>query len=178
MPMREGLAFVHNALVGAGVRDKIKIGAAGKIVSGFDVARAMALGADWCNSARGFMFAVGCIQAQQCHTGHCPTGVTSPDLSRSRAIVVSDKSLRVAAFHEQTIKALAELIGAAGLQSPSQLRPHHFMRRISSERVVSLADQYPTLAPGELLAGTSNPYFKHAWAIARAESFEPACAAT
>ena len=78
MPLRDGLAFVDNALIGAGLRDRIRIGASGKITSAFDMARAMALGADWCNAARGFMFAVGCIQAQQCHTGHCPTGVDEP----------------------------------------------------------------------------------------------------
>src|SRR5215470_9275306 len=111
MPLRDGLTFVHSALVGARLRDRVRLGASGKITSGFDMARAMALGADWCNAARGFMFAVGCIQAQQCHTGHCPTGVTAQDRSRQRAVVVSDKSLRVASFHKETVKALAELIG-------------------------------------------------------------------
>ncbi len=172
MPMQDGLAFVHAALVGANLRDRIRIGAAGKIVSGFDMARALALGADWCNSARGFMFAVGCIQAQQCHTGHCPTGVTSQDPSRNRAVVVSDKSQRVAAFHGQTIHALAELVGAAGMASPSDLRPYHFMRRAGPDRVLSLADLYRGLAPGELLAGTDHPQFKHAWAMARADTFD------
>src|SRR5262249_22690125 len=84
MPLRDGLSFVHAALVGANIRDKIKIGASGKITSAFDMARIMALGADWCNAGRGFMFAVGCIQAQQCHTGNCPTGVATQDPSRQR----------------------------------------------------------------------------------------------
>ena len=96
MPMREGLDFVHNALVGIGVRDRIKIGAAGKIVTAFDIVRAMALGADWCNAARGFMFAVGCIQSQHCHTDRCPTGVATQDPTRQRALVVPDKMHRVA----------------------------------------------------------------------------------
>jgi glutamate synthase domain-containing protein 2 len=99
MPMREGLTFVHSALIGANLRDKIKLGAAGKIVSGFDMARVMALGADWCNAARGFMFAVGCLQSQQCHTDRCPTGVATQDKLRQRAIVLADKSVRVAHFH-------------------------------------------------------------------------------
>src|SRR5690606_9671990 len=133
---------------------------------------------DWCNSARGFMFAVGCIQAQQCHTGHCPTGVTSQDPSRSRAVVVNDKSQRVAAFHGQTIAALAELVGAAGMASPSELRPYHFMRRSASDQVVSLADLYRGLAPGELLAGTDHPQFKHAWTMARADTFDVPVEAT
>ena len=171
MPLREGLSFVNSALIGAGLRDRIRIGASGKIVTGFDMARAMALGADWCNSARGFMFAVGCIQAQACHTGHCPTGVTSQDPSRSRAVVVSDKSQRVASFHRETVKALAELIAAAGLSHPGELKPHHLMRRVSAERVASFSELYPMLAPGELIAGTDHPRFKTAWAAARADRF-------
>jgi glutamate synthase domain-containing protein 2 len=85
MPLREGLLFVHNALVGVGLRERIRVGASGKIVTAFDIARTLALGADWCNSARGFMFALGCLQAQTCHTGHCPTGVTTQDPNRMRA---------------------------------------------------------------------------------------------
>ena len=115
MPLRDGLSFVHNALVGVGLRDRIKIGASGKITSAFDMAKVMALGADWCNAARGFMFAVGCIQAQTCHTGLCPTGVTSQDPMRQRAIVVPDKAERVANFHRNTLLALTELVAAAGL---------------------------------------------------------------
>jgi glutamate synthase domain-containing protein 2 len=92
MPLRDGLSFVHNALVGIGVRDQVKIGASGKIISAFDMARVLALGADWCNAARGFMFAVGCIQAQSCHTGECPTGVATQDPLRQRAIVEPDKT--------------------------------------------------------------------------------------
>jgi glutamate synthase domain-containing protein 2 len=174
MPLRDGLTFAHSALIGAGLRDRIKIGAAGKITSGFDMARVMALGADWCNAARGFMFAVGCIQSQQCHTGKCPTGVTSQDRSRQRAVVVSDKSTRVANFHHETVKALAELIGAAGLDHPSDLRPHHFMRRVAADRIVSFAEIYRFPKPGELLSGGGDARLAEAWAVARAESFAPA----
>ena len=176
MPLRDGLTFVHSALVGANLRDRIKLGAAGKITSGFDMARVLALGADWCNAARGFMFAVGCIQAQQCHTGHCPTGVTSQDRSRQRAVVVSDKSVRVANFHRESVKALAELVGAAGLDHPRELRPHHFMRRVAPDRVVTFAEVYRFLEPGELLRGTTDLRFREAWAMARADSFAPAAA--
>src|SRR5438128_1607094 len=119
MPMREGLVFIHNALVGVGVRPHVRIGAAGKITNAFDMARAMALGADWCNSARGFMFSLGCIQSMSCHTDHCPTGVATQDLTRSRALVVTDKSERVYNFHRSTIAALAELTAAAGLDHPT-----------------------------------------------------------
>ncbi|HEY6918763.1 MAG TPA: FMN-binding glutamate synthase family protein [Tabrizicola sp.] len=172
MPLRDGLSFVHNALVGIGVRDRVKIGASGKITSAFDMARTLALGADWCNAARGFMFAVGCIQAQSCHTGQCPTGVATQDPLRQRAIVVPDKAERVASFHRNTLHALAELVAAAGLSHPAELRPHHFLRRASSDRVISLAEQYEQLAPGQLRADpASSPRFAEAWAWSSADSF-------
>ena len=174
MPLRDGLVFVHSALVGAGLRDRIKLGASGKITSAFDMARVMALGADWCNSARGFMFAVGCIQAQTCHTGHCPTGVATQDRMRQRAVVVTDKSMRVASFHKQTVKALADLVAAAGLTHPDQLRPHHFMRRAAPDRVVTFAEQYRFLEPSELLRGTQNERLAAAWQMASAASFDAA----
>ena len=174
MPMRDGLTFVHNALIGIGLRHRIRLGAAGKIITAFDMARVLALGADWCNAARGFMFAVGCIQAQSCHTGHCPTGVTSQDPLRQRAIVVPDKAERVKNFHGNTIHALAELVAAAGLAHPSDLRPHHFLRRLSADRVVSFAEQYEMLAPGQLLSDAStSPRYGAAWRMAQAASFAP-----
>ena len=172
MPLRDGLSFAHNALVGVGLRDRVKIGASGKITSAFDMARILALGADWCNAARGFMFAVGCIQAQSCHTGLCPTGVTTQDPIRQRALVVPDKAQRVTNFHHNTLHALAELVAAAGLTQPADLRPHHFLRRASSDRVISFAQQYEMLEPGQLLADpTSSPRFHEAWALSSAASF-------
>jgi glutamate synthase domain-containing protein 2 len=177
MPLRDGLTFVHSALLGANLRDRIKIGAAGKITSGFDMARILALGADWCNAARGFMFAVGCIQAQQCHTGRCPTGVTSQDRSRQRAVVVPDKAHRVANFHRQTIMALAELVAAAGLDHPGELRPHHFMRRVSADRVVTFAEIYRFLERGDLLSGAAQGPLKEAWDMAQPSAFTPAASA-
>src|SRR5262249_17914309 len=158
----------------ANLRHRIRVGAAGKITSGFDMARVMALGADWCNAARGFMFAVGCIQAQQCHTGKCPTGVTSQDRSRQRAVVVSDTAQRVATFHHEAVRALAELVAAAGLDHPGELRPHHFMRRVAADRIVTFADIYRFADPGELLSGGGDARSAQAWAMARAESFAPA----
>jgi len=174
MPMREGVNFVHNALIGIGMRDRIKIGAAGKVATAFDMARAMALGADWCNSARGFMFALGCIQSLSCHTDRCPTGVTTQEPSRYRALVVTQKVDRVFNYHHATLHALAELVAAAGLDHPQEIGPHHFSQRTSSSVVVSFAQLYPTLRPGELLDGTDDPRFKHAWAMARAETFAAA----
>jgi len=171
MPMREGVNFVHNALIGINARDRIRIGTSGKITMAFDIARAMALGADWCNSARGFMFALGCIQSLSCHTDKCPTGVATQDPVRGRALYVPDKTERVYNFHHYTLHALAELTAAAGFTHPNEMRPIHFSRRVSNTEVMSFARLYPSLRPGELIEGTSDPRFKDAWAMARADSF-------
>ncbi len=174
-PLREGLMLVHNTLVGANLRARVKIGASAKIVTAFDIARSMAMGADWCNSARGFMFALGCLQAQVCHTGHCPTGVTTQDPKRMRALVVPDKAERVYQFHRNTLHALQELMAAAGLTHPNQLGPEHIIRRVSSTEVRSLAALHLWLKPGELLDGgvPDHPVFKVFWNIARADTFAP-----
>jgi glutamate synthase domain-containing protein 2 len=172
-PLREGLTFVHNALIGIGARDRIKVGASGKIATAFDIARAIALGADWCNSGRGFMFALGCIQSQSCHTDKCPTGVATQDPFRQRALVVPDKAQRVANFHHSTLEALAEITAAAGLDHPGGFHAGYFSRRISQSEVVTLADLYPRLARGELLGGTQDARFKRAWEMADADSFAP-----
>lgn len=173
-PLREGLRLVHNTLVGIGLREQIKLGASGKIITAFDMARAFALGADWCNSARGFMFAIGCIQAQVCHTGMCPTGVTTQDPKRQEALVVSDKSLRVMNYHRSTLLALAELLAAAGLKHPGELRPHHIARRLASGDVRVLSALFPDLEKGELLRGKyRQTIFRTAWPMAQAESFAP-----
>jgi len=176
MPLKEGLAFVHNALVGIGARERIKIGASGKIVSAFDIARAMALGADWCNAARGFMFALGCIQSQSCHTDRCPTGVATQDPLLQRALAVPDKIERVANFHASTMHSLIEVTAAAGLDHPSEFKPHHFSRRVSAREVMTFAQLYPPLSPGELLDGTSDPRFIEAWRKASARDFRPLAA--
>ena len=171
MPLRDGLAFAHSVLIGAGLRSKIKLGCAGKIITGFDMARAFALGADWCNAARGFMFAVGCIQAQSCHTGHCPTGVTTQDPFRQRAIVVTDKAQRVKNFHRETVKSMGELLAAAGMDDPRDLRPHHILRRVGDGRVVSLAQQFPEMLPGVLLGKDVPTAIEPFWRAARADRF-------
>jgi len=173
MPLREGLTFVHNALVGIGARERIRLGASGKIISAFDIARALALGADWCNSARGFMFALGCIQSQSCHTDHCPTGVATQDRTRQRALVVPDKLERVANFHTSTMQSLIELTAAAGLDHPREFGLNHFCRRVSASEVMTFAQLYPPLAPGELLDGTKDPRFHDAWLMASATDFRP-----
>ena len=172
-PMREALMLVHNTLVGIGLRERIRIGASGKIVTAFDIVRAIAMGADWCNSARGFMFSLGCLQAQICHTGHCPTGVTTQDPKRMRALVVADKAERVFQFHQNTLKALKELLAAAGLTHPGDLGPEHVIRRVSSTEVRSLAALYTWAKPGELLSAIPElPVFKVFWAVSRADTFD------
>jgi len=176
MPMREGLRLVHNTLVGVGKRDLLKIGVSGKIISAFDVARALALGADWCNSARGFMFALGCIQSRACHTDHCPTGVATQDPDRQRALVVPDKATRVKNFHDLTVEALAEMVGATGLTHPREIVPEYIMVRDAQGHAVSLASQLPTVEQGALLdeakLGLLPEPFCSEWAAASAEQFE------
>jgi glutamate synthase domain-containing protein 2 len=177
MPMREGVNFVHNALIGINARNRVRIGVSGKIATAFDIARAIGLGADWCNSARGFMFSLGCIQSLSCHTDRCPTGVTTQDPTRNRALVVEDKTLRVYNYHHATLHALAEIIAAAGLNHPEEIRPIHFSHRLSGTEVLSFARLYPELAPGELLTGnTQSQRFHNAWELAQAESFDPSSA--
>ena len=170
-PLREGLTFAHNCLVGAGLRSSIRLGAAGRIVTAFDMARVLALGADWCNAARGFMFALGCIQSQSCHTDRCPTGVATQDALRQHALVVPDKAERVRQFHDSTLKALGELVGAAGLAHPRELRRMHIQRRVSPTEVRSFAEIYPTLGDGELLNGCGDPGYARHWAFADPSSF-------
>jgi glutamate synthase domain-containing protein 2 len=170
-PLREGLLFVHNCLVGIGLRNRVRIGASGRIITAFDMARMLALGADWCNAARGFMFALGCVQAQTCHTGKCPTGVATQDPLRQRAIHVPDKAERVAQFHRSTLAALAELAGAAGLSHPGELQPVHIQRRVGTREVKSFAAFYEFLGSGDLLNGSASREFATLWSVADAGSF-------
>lgn len=151
MPLREGLRLVHNTLVGINKRSEIAIGASGKIISGYDIIRAIALGADWCNSARGFMFALGCIQSRACHTDKCPTGVATQDISRQRALVVPTKAERVYSFHKNTMSSLADLIGAAGIMHPNQVTSDYLMCRDGSGKATPLSTQLPTVNSGVLL---------------------------
>ncbi|MEL6316066.1 MAG: FMN-binding glutamate synthase family protein [Pseudomonadota bacterium] len=173
-PLRDGLSFMHNALIGAGLREEVRLGASGRIASAFDMARVMALGADYCLAGRAFMFAVGCIQAQSCHTDHCPTGVATQNPQRQRALVVADKWIRVRQFHANTLLALAEVVAAAGLTHPEQLTPRHLVQRVSANTTRSFEELYPTLPRGALLNGAAqDPRFED-WARAQSDSFAPA----
>jgi glutamate synthase domain-containing protein 2 len=174
-PLQEGLMLVHNTLRGVGLRDQIKIGCAGKVVSAFDIARLMAMGADWCNSARGFMFALGCIQAQHCHTGQCPTGVTTQDPLRQLSLVVPDKAVRVFNFHQQTLHALKEMVQAVGAAHPGEISAHHIVRRTADGKVQSLSQLVLNrLADGALLTeelSTLPMIYQHGWPLASADRF-------
>ena len=177
VPMHEGLRLVHNTLVGLGLRDKVRVAAAGKITSAFDIARTLALGADWCNAGRGFMFALGCIQSLSCHTDRCPTGIATQDMRRWKHLDVADKSHRVYMFQQNTLHALRDLLCAAGLDGPDQLGPEHILRRVSEVEVRSLAALYPWLQPGELLHRIpDHAVFKAFWADARPDTFAPPAA--
>ena len=174
MPLVEGLTFAHNTLRGAGLRDRIRIGASGKLVTAFHLAKAFALGADWANSARGYMFAIGCIQAQACHTNHCPVGVATQDPLRARALVVPDKAQRVFNFHRNTLKALAELTGAAGLDHPSGFQPHHLIMREKDRDMVTGDEVYPYLPEGFLLRDEEDRFgYLLRWKRAHPASFAP-----
>ena len=174
-PLREALLLVHNTLVGLNLRQHVRVGAAGKVITAFDIARTMALGADWCNAARGYMFALGCIQSQSCHTDRCPTGVATQDQSRQAALDVPDKATRVYQFHANTLKALKELIAAAGLSHPEEIGPEHIIRRVSSTEVRSLAVLHRFMQPGELLTDMipDHPAFLAFWADADPNAFVP-----
>ena len=175
VPLQEGLLLVHNTLLGVNLRQRIKIGAAGKVITAFDIARMMALGADWCNSGRGFMMALGCIQAQSCHTGTCPTGVTTQDTVRQQALVVPDKATRVANFHRNTLHALQELVQAAGLRHPNEITAHHIVRRLDDTQVSLLSNLILRVEPGCLLKNLERQHkvFQNYWPLATAQSFQP-----
>ncbi|HEM7758721.1 FMN-binding glutamate synthase family protein [Acinetobacter baumannii] len=174
-PLREGLRFVHNTLVGAGLRDQVKIGASGKIISAFDIASTFALGADWVNSARGFMFAVGCIQAQSCHTNQCPVGVATQDKDRQKALHVPTKAERVFNFHKNTLHALSEMIAAAGLRHPSDIKAHHLAQRINDREIKNYAQLHFFLKEGELLQSElkndDDNFYYRMWNMADANHF-------
>ncbi len=171
MPLVDALVLMHNLLKGAGIRRKIKMGCSGKIISGFDIVRMIALGADWVNSARGFMFSLGCIQSQSCND-KCPTGIATQDPIRQRALNVHDKAPKVANFHKNTMASVAEILGAAGISSSEQLTSDRIMRRVSDSQISSYAALYPWLHHGELIDGvSSNAYYKELWAQARSDQY-------
>ncbi|NBC37539.1 FMN-binding glutamate synthase family protein [Novosphingobium sp. FSY-8] len=171
MPLREGLILARNALVGAGLKGQVRLAASGKVTSGASIAINAALGADWCNAARAFMFSLGCIQSRQCHTGHCPTGIATQSPARQRALVVEEKAERVARFHRATVHALHEIVVAAGLDSPSDFRPSHLRQRINVAEMRQMDEIYPFVQAGELLNGTGHEQLRRWWEAADPDSF-------
>jgi glutamate synthase domain-containing protein 2 len=157
MPFREALAFVHNTLLGFGLRKDIKILTSGHILSGFDIFRAMALGADACNSARAMMIALGCIQALECNKNSCPTGVATQDPELVKGLVVADKAVRIANFHKKTVESFVELMAGAGINHPSKINRRCISRRVLMNQVKGYEEIYPYLAVGCLLNEATTP---------------------
>ncbi|GAB4330149.1 MAG: FMN-binding glutamate synthase family protein [Dehalococcoidia bacterium] len=174
MPLRDALKFVHAALVGIGYRDHVRIIASGRIVTGFDLAEKLALGADMANAARAMMFALGCIQALRCNRNTCPVGVATQDPRLTQGLVVPDKALRVFRYHQATVRSLLELTAAAGLRHPHELCAHHIRRRVSRNEVDILDQALPSLEPGAFLRGHVPAWWASAWDAARPETFASA----
>ena len=170
-PLLEGLTFVHNALVGIGLRDQVRVVASGKISSGFTLARTLALGADACNAARPMMLAMGCIQARKCNTNECPVGIATQNPALTIGIVVDEKAKRIARYHRETIHAAVDLMSAAGLSKPSELRPWHVMRRVSQLEVRHYGEIFEYLERGALLHDPLPPSFARAWEAADPATF-------
>lgn len=173
MPLLDALAFADNALRGFGIRQEMRIEASGKILTGFHMMRAMALGADTCSSARAMMMALGCIQALECNKNTCPTGVATQDPYFEKGLVVEDKKQRVANYHKNTVDSFVELLGAAGLSHPSQINRTHVYRRVFMNMVKTYAEIYPLVPEGCLLEGGDVPFdFDEYMKRASAEAFE------
>ena len=170
-PLETGLVFVHNALVGTLLRDKIRIICSAKIATGFDLVEKIALGADMCNSGRAMMMAVGCVQSKQCNANTCPTGVATQNTRLQRGLVVEEKQYRAANYHKNTMRSFCEIVGAMGLTNPSELKPDFIMRRISDECIKPFSDIHKYLEPGQLLGQHIPESFKKYWDLANTGKF-------
>ena len=174
-PLRDAIIYVDNTLKGAGVRQHVKIAASGKIVSAYDMVRHLALGADWCNMARPFMMSLGCIQARDCASGECPTGLATMDPKRFRVVDVEHRAKRVANFQANTVSAVGEMLEASGLNAPNELTRRHIVRRLSASKIL-LADQiYPKVDDGALIRGekVDDPRLAVYWDLVTPDSFQP-----
>ncbi|MDE0866387.1 MAG: FMN-binding glutamate synthase family protein [Rubripirellula sp.] len=170
-PLVEGLIFVHNALIGYGVRDQVRVIASGKVTSGFALLKRLALGADACYSARGMMLALGCIQALKCNSNHCPVGVATTNPALMKGLVPEKKSNRVANFHKETIQSLSEMLGALGLSSPEELQPWHVLHRTTPTETKHYGELYDFLYPGELLTSPLPIDYRRACNAASSDTF-------
>ncbi|MGW0041212.1 FMN-binding glutamate synthase family protein [Rhodococcus sp. NPDC003348] len=170
MPLTEGLMLVHNSLVGTGLRERIRIGASGKVASGSDIVKRVIQGADFTLAARAMMFAVGCIQAQACHTNHCPVGIATQDPARARALVVPDKAARVHNFQKSTVASAAQMVASMGLDGFHKLRPSMLNRRVDAHTSRTYAELYEWLQDGELLDDPPQSW-RSDWVDASAKRF-------
>jgi glutamate synthase domain-containing protein 2 len=172
MPLRDALAFVYDALNGFGIKEEIKIIASGKVITGFDIIRNLSLGADLCNSARGMMFALGCIQALECHANTCPTGVATQNPTLMKGLVPEDKSVRVARFQHETVKSAIDLMASAGLEHPNDVTREVITTRIDRNKVETFAQTFPEQETGCLLYESTVPQdFLYFWKRASVEKF-------
>ncbi|TCD17627.1 FMN-binding glutamate synthase family protein [Pedobacter psychrodurus] len=173
MPLREGVAFVYDVLNGFDLKKHIKIIASGKVATGFDLVKNIALGADMCNAARGMMFALGCIQALECNSNTCPTGVATQDQSLMKGLVVEDKTVRVKNFHNLTVASAVELLGAAGLRETHQLSRAYINRRVSPSVIQSYLESFPYIPAGSLLKTPYPTRYELGMALSTSASFAP-----
>lgn len=173
MPLREALAFVDDALNGFSIRRHVKIIASGKVATGFDLVKNLSLGADMCNCARAMMLALGCIQALECNTNKCPTGVATQDKNLQKGLVVEDKKVRVKNFHNETVKSAVELMAAAGISDPSKLHRHLIYRRVNAGEIKTYAEAYPYVLKGSLIEAPYPENYQYDMANCNEESFVP-----
>lgn len=171
VPLNEGLIFAHNCLVGSGLRKHIRLIASGKIITGFDMLSKIALGADICNSARGMMFALGCVQSRRCHLNTCPTGVTTQDPARRYALKVDEKALRIKNFQRTTLNSFLAVLGATGLDRPEELHPSIIHRRVSKNKALTYDEIFPYLKENALIDGTAPEEYMKMWERSDAHTF-------
>lgn len=172
MPLRDALAFVYDCLNGFGIKDQIKIIASGKVISGFDIIRNLSIGADLCNSARGMMFALGCIQALECHANTCPTGVATQNPKLTKGLVPEEKSIRVARYQHETVKSAIDLMASAGIDHPDGVTRDVVTTRIDTNKVATFAELFPELENGSLLNESDVPKeFLYFWKKATSKHF-------
>lgn len=171
MPLRDALIIVRNALVGSGLKKHIRLGASGKVDGAFSIAANCAIGADWCNAARAFMFTIGCVQSMKCHTDLCPTGVATQSKARQHGLVVPEKAIRAEKFHKKTIEALKEVIAATGYTHTDDLKPNHLYIRKNASEVVTIDEVHHFLKDNELYTGINNATYQDWWNKADAHSF-------
>ena len=150
MPLYEALAFASRTLEFFGLKDHVRLLAGGKIITGFDVLKAMSLGASACYSARGMMMALGCIQALVCDSGKCPVGVATQDARLYKGLHPADKRVRVANYHANNIKATKELMEACGFSDIESIRPSKFFRKINEQETMSFEQIYFSPKRGSL----------------------------